>query len=129
MSASTSQRTTERAAAPADRQRAIDWRGIAETPEFQALHRSRRRFTLTGMAIETGALLVVMGLYGWAPDTMGEPAIGSVTWALLSGAALVVLTFIMAWVYAVKARTWEQMAARVLEHATPAPEPGRRFAR
>ena len=40
------------------------------------------------MAIQTGALILVMGLYGFAPDAMGEPAIGSITWALLSGTAL-----------------------------------------
>jgi len=52
-----------------------DWAHLAGTPEFRRLHSSRRRFTLTGMAIETGALILVMGLYGWAPDAMGEPAI------------------------------------------------------
>jgi uncharacterized membrane protein (DUF485 family) len=128
MSVPTGQRAaTQRA--PAPRAGAIDWRAIARTPEFEALHRSRRRFTLTGMAIETGALLVVMGLYGWAPDTMGKDAIGSVTWALLSGAGLIVLTFVMALVYERKARTWEEMSARAIEHAEPQAEPGRRFER
>lgn len=129
MSAPTGQPATERATAPPDAERQPDWRGLATTPEFQALHRDRRRFTLTGMAIETGALLVVMGLYGWAPETMGKDAFGSVTWALLSGAALVVLTFVMAIAYERKARTWEEMSARVIEHADTAAEPGRRFAR
>ena len=62
-----------------------DWARLAATPEFQRLHHSRRRFTLTGMAIQTSALILVMGLYGFAPDAMGEPAIGSITWALLLG--------------------------------------------
>ena len=106
-----------------------DWEHLAGTPEFHRLHSSRRRFTLTGMAIETGALILVMGLYGWAPDAMGKPAIGSVTWALLSGAALVLLTFVMAWAYARKARTWEDMAAAALEHSQRPAEPARRFAR
>jgi uncharacterized membrane protein (DUF485 family) len=132
MSAPTGHRATERAptapARPASDE-AIDWRRLANTPEFEALHSSRRRFTLAGMAIETSALLLVMGLYGFAPDAMGTPAIGSITWALLSGAALIVLTFVMALAYARKARGWEDMAARVLEHAGPAPEPTRRFAR
>jgi len=129
MSAPTGQRTTERAPAPAASERAIDWRGLASTPEFEALHRSRRRFTLAGMAIATGALLVVTGLYGWAPEAMGTNAIGSVTWALLSGVGLVVLTFAMAWAYDRKARRWEEMAARALEHTERTTEPGRRFAR
>jgi uncharacterized membrane protein (DUF485 family) len=115
--------------APAATETGHDWRHLAHTPEFQALHRSRRRFTLTGMAIETGALLVVMGLYGWAPDTMGKPAIGSITWALLSGAALIVLTFFMALAYERKARTWEEMSARALEHAERTVEPTGRFVR
>lgn len=107
----------------------FDWKHLAETPEFTKLHSSRRRFTLTGMAIQTTALVVVMGLYGFAPDTMGKPAIGSITWALLSGAGLVVLTFVLALAYARKARQWEDMAAAALEHAGAPAEPTGRFAR
>lgn len=102
---------------------------LAHTPEFVRLHSSRRRFTLTGMAIQTSALLVVMGLYGWAPDAMGKPAIGSITWALLSGAGLVVLTFVLAIAYSRKARQWEEMAAAALDHAGERIEPTGRFAR
>ena len=110
-------------------ERPHDWQQLAHTPEFQRLHRSRRRFTLTGMAIQTAALIVVMGLYGWAPDAMGEPAIGSITWALLSGAGLVILTFIMAIAYSRKATEWEKMAAAALEHAGERIEPTGRFER
>jgi uncharacterized membrane protein (DUF485 family) len=104
-----------------------DWKHLAETPEFRELHSSRRRFTLTGMAIQTGALIVVMGLYGFAPDAMGKPAIGSITWALLSGAGLVFLTFALAIAYSRKSRSWEGMAAAALEHAgdRPAERTGR----
>ena len=106
-----------------------DWKHLAETPEFRELHSSRQRFTLTGMAIQTGALLVAMGLYGWAPAAMGEKAIGSITWALLIGAGLVLLTFVMAWAYARRASRWEIMAAEALEHADRPAERTRRFAR
>ena len=75
------------------------------------------------MAIETGALLLVMGLLGFAPEAMGEPAIGSITWALLLGTGLIFLTFVMAWAYSRKAREWEEMAAAALEHAEPTVEP------
>ena len=106
-----------------------DWAHLAGTPEFKRLHSSRRRFTMIGMAIETGALIVVFGLYGLAADTMGEPAIGSITWALLSGAGLIFLTFIMAGAYARKSRQWEGMAAAALEHSERPAEPTGRFAR
>jgi uncharacterized membrane protein (DUF485 family) len=123
-SASTGEAARER---PAERPH--DWQRLARTPEFVRLHRSRRRFTLTGMAIQTGALIVVMGLYGWAPDAMGEPAFGSVSWALLSGAGLVILTFAMAIAYSRMARKWEEMAAAALEHAGERIEPSGRFSR
>ena len=106
-----------------------DWKRIAETPEFRALHSSRRRFTMIGMAIETSALIIGMGLFGFAPDAMGEPAIGSITWALLVGTVLVVLTFVMALAYSHKAKQWEGMAAAALEHAGDRIEPTGRFAR
>jgi uncharacterized membrane protein (DUF485 family) len=121
---------TQEAAAGRPAAREHDWAHLAATPEFVRLHHNRRRFTLTGMAIQTGALILVMGLYGWAPEAMGKPAIGSITWALLSGAGLVVLTFVMAIAYARKARSWEGMAAAALEHAGERPaEPTGRFAR
>jgi uncharacterized membrane protein (DUF485 family) len=60
---------------------------------------------------------------------MGEPAIGSITWALLSGAGLVILTFAMAIAYSRKARQWEEMAAAALEHAGERVEPAGRFQR
>ena len=106
-----------------------DWKRIAETPEFRALHSSRRRFTAVGMAIETTALIVGMALFGFAPDAMGEPAIGSITWALLVGTAMVLLTFVMAIAYSRKAGQWEDMAAAALEHAGDRIEPTGRFAR
>jgi uncharacterized membrane protein (DUF485 family) len=121
--------TTGEAVRERPAERPHDWQQLAHTPEFQRLHRSRRRFTLTGMAIQTGALIIVMGLYGWAPDAMGEPAIGSITWALLSGAGLVILTFIMAIAYSRKATEWEKMAAAALEHAGERIEPTGRFER
>ena len=110
-------------------ERGHDWARLAATPEFQALHSSRRRFTAVGMAIETSALIVAMALFGFAPDAMGEPAIGSITWALLVGTVLVLLTFVMALAYSHKAKQWEEMAAAALEHAGERVEPTRRFAR
>jgi uncharacterized membrane protein (DUF485 family) len=109
---------------------AIDVARLAATPEFKALHASRRRFTVTGTLIVTAALLIVFGLYGFAPDAMGEAAVGSLTWALLLGLALVALTFVMAYAYVRKSRQWESLAERVIAQAERAPaKTGGRFAR
>src|SRR4051794_25810581 len=116
----TVERTGARAPAADGTAPVHDWTRLAETPEFLELHASRRRYTLIGVTILTAALVGVCALYGWAPDTMGKAAIGSITWALLSGAALVILTFVMALLYAHKSRSWEAMAERVLAHADEA---------
>jgi uncharacterized membrane protein (DUF485 family) len=93
---------------------AFDYAQIAATPEFTRLHESRRRFVLAGTAVATAALLIVFGLYGLAPDAMGKPAIGSVTWALVLGFGLVVLSFAMAVVFARASRKWDAMVAEMM---------------
>jgi uncharacterized membrane protein (DUF485 family) len=108
---------------------AIDYAKIAETPEFKELHESRRRFTIGGTLVAAAALLLVFGLYGFAPDAMGKPAIGSITWALVLGFALVAFSFVMAIAFARASRKWDAMVARILEkHEQPAARTGR-FAR
>jgi uncharacterized membrane protein (DUF485 family) len=108
---------------------AIDYAQIAATPEFQELHKSRARFAIGGTMVATAAMLLVFGLYGFAPDAMGKPAIGSVTWALVLGFVLIALTWVMAFLFARKSREWDAMAARVLEHVDEAPASAGRFAR
>jgi uncharacterized membrane protein (DUF485 family) len=112
---------------------AVHWSRIAATPEFQELHASRRRYTLWGTAVATLVLLIGFGLYGFAPDALGEPAVGSLTWALVVGLALVAFTFVMAWTYTRKARHWDRMATRVLDSVERADDraaaPAERFAR
>ena len=108
----------------------IDFHRLAETPEFQALHQSRKRYIFGGTLLATVVLLFVFGLYGFAPDAMGEAAIGSLTWALVLGLLLVVVAFAMAYAYTRKSREWDKMAAGVMEqHADMQANPTGRFAR
>jgi uncharacterized membrane protein (DUF485 family) len=105
---------------------AVDHTGIAETPEFKALHESRRNFVIGGTLLATAVMLVAFGLIGFAPDAMGKTAIGSVTWALLLGFGLIAFTFAMAWVFARRSVQWDEMAARLVEtHDQPSARTGR----
>jgi uncharacterized membrane protein (DUF485 family) len=103
----------------------IDWAGLASLPEFQEVHESRRRYTLAGFAVQTGALLLLMALLGLAPDAMSKTPLGNLSWALIGGIAVVVLTFVMAIAYARKSREWEEMSARVVAHAQEPKRDGR----
>ncbi len=120
-------RTADPGAASADG--AIDYAQIVATPEFKELHESRRRFVRWGMVVATGAVLGVFGLYGFAPDAMGEPAIGSVTWALLLGFGLVLLSFAMAVAFARASRKWDGMVAEMMEKYDKSADRTGRFAR
>ncbi len=103
--------TAEAQAPPPD----FDYAAIAATPEFKALHESRRRFTVGGTLAATAAVLIVFGLYGFAPDAMGNSAIGSVTWALVLGFGLVLLSFFMALVFSRASRKWDAMAKDLMD--------------
>jgi uncharacterized membrane protein (DUF485 family) len=127
MSASTPEHVATAPAAQAGGD-GIDWARLASLPEFQELHESRRRYTLAGFALQTGALVVLMALLGLAPDAMAETPVGNLSWALIGGVAVVVLTFVMALAYARKSRQWEAMSERVVAHAREPKQDGR-FAR
>ena len=118
------QASTGRARASA----AHDWKHIAEPPSSSGSTPAAAA-SRVGMAIETGALILVMGLLGFAPDAMGEPAIGSVSWALVSGTGLVFLTFVMAWAYARRRTSGRCWPPRRSSSAGGRAEPTRRFAR
>jgi uncharacterized membrane protein (DUF485 family) len=124
----TEQRTGDTGGASADG--AIDYAQIVATPEFKRLHESRRRFVRGGTFVATAAILIVFGLYGFAPDAMGKPAIGSVTWALVLGFGLVLLSFVMAIAFARASRKWDGMVTEMMERydGQPATRTGR-FAR
>jgi uncharacterized membrane protein (DUF485 family) len=94
-----------------------DWTAIAASREFQELLRSRRRFLVPAVAFFCGYFLAFLSLLAWAPDSMAEHAVGSISWALVWGASLVFMAFVMAWLYSRKSAEWTRMAQRVREVA------------
>jgi uncharacterized membrane protein (DUF485 family) len=93
---------------------AVDWDAIAESPQFQELLRSRRRFLVPSVAFFCAYFLAFLSLLAWAPDTMAKQVIGSITLALVLGASVVVLTFVMAWLYTRKSAEWSELSRRVV---------------
>ncbi|MEA2442839.1 MAG: hypothetical protein QOJ12_131 [Thermoleophilales bacterium] len=106
-----------------------DWDGIAESPEFQALLASRRRFLVPSVAFFCAYFVAFLALLAWAPDAMAKHVLGSVSVALLLGASVVFLTFVMAWLYTRKSAQWSDLSRRVTAAATPPPAPVERSAR
>ena len=97
--------------------REYDWQAIEQSPSFRELRTSRRRFTVPAVAFFAGYFLAALLLIAYAGDTLSKPALGSVTWALLLGLSMVVVTFVMAALYARKSREWVTLADRVVAEA------------
>jgi uncharacterized membrane protein (DUF485 family) len=96
-----------------------DWGALARSPQFPELLASRRRFLVAGTAFYCGYFLAFLCLLGFAPETMSERVVGSVTLALVLGMSLIVLAFVMAYLHARKADKWDRMAQRVVAAAEP----------
>jgi uncharacterized membrane protein (DUF485 family) len=106
-----------------------DWGAIAASPEFQELLASRRRFLIPGVTFFCLYFLAFLSLLGWAPDTMAEHVLGTISLALVLGASVVFLTFVMAWLYTRKSAEWSELSRRVTAAARPPRSPAEGGAR
>jgi uncharacterized membrane protein (DUF485 family) len=96
-----------------------DWTALARSSAFRELMASRRRFLVSGTVFYCSYFVAFLCLLGFAPGTMSESVIGSVTLALVLGMSLIVLAFVMAFLHARKGEEWDRLAQRVLAEAEP----------
>ena len=107
-----------------------DWAAIARTPEFQRLIASRRRVVIGGTAFYTAYFVGFLLLLAFAKSALDDTVVGSISVAMLLAASLVLMSFVMAYVYAVRAnREWNALAEEARRAASrvgsgaPAPAP------
>jgi uncharacterized membrane protein (DUF485 family) len=96
-----------------------DWSALARSPQFRELMASRRRFLVAGTTFYCAYFLAFLCLLGFAPDTMSDRVVGSVTLALVLGMSLILLAFVMAFLHARKADEWDRMAQGVVATLDP----------
>jgi uncharacterized membrane protein (DUF485 family) len=96
-----------------------DWDGIAESRDFQDLLESRKRFLIPSVTFFCLYFIAFLCLLGWAPDAMAEQVIGNVSVALILGASIVFLTFLMAWLYVRKSAEWGETSKRIVAANSP----------
>jgi uncharacterized membrane protein (DUF485 family) len=96
-----------------------DWTALARSREFRELMARRRRFLVAGTVFYCAYFVAFLCLLGFAPDTMSESVLGSVSLALVLGMSLIVLAFVMAYLHARKGDEWDRMARRVVAAAEP----------
>ncbi|MEN3281675.1 MAG: hypothetical protein V7607_2815 [Solirubrobacteraceae bacterium] len=96
-----------------------DWTALAHTREFRELMASRRRFLVSGTVFYCSYFVAFLCLLGFAPGTMSESVVGSVSLALVLGMSLILLAFVMAYLHARKGDEWDRLAQGVLAAAAP----------
>jgi uncharacterized membrane protein (DUF485 family) len=62
-----------------------DWTALAHSREFRELMASRRRFLVAGTVFYCAYFVAFLCLLGFAPDTMSDSVLGSVSLALVLG--------------------------------------------
>jgi uncharacterized membrane protein (DUF485 family) len=101
-----------------------DWTTIARSPEFQRLLASRRRVVIGGTAFYTAYFVGFLLLLAFAKSALDDTVVGSISIAMLLAASLVLMTFVMAYVYAAKANSeWNALVEEAARAASPVGEP------
>ena len=96
----------------------VDWKAVAQSPEFRELVASRRRFVVPATIFFLAWYFGFILLAGYAPDFMGE----SVYEGLTVGYCLAFTQFLMTWglaaMYLRRAdRTFDPLAKKAAERA------------
>jgi uncharacterized membrane protein (DUF485 family) len=94
----------------------VDYVAIENTPQFQHLRSSQRRFVFPLLAACVVWYLVYVLLAGWATDFMSTRVFGYVNWGMILGLAQIVTTFIATTWYVVHAnRKLDPLATELRE--------------
>jgi uncharacterized membrane protein (DUF485 family) len=97
---------------------ASEWDALAKDPEFVALLRARRRFTVPSTIFFLVFYLALPVGVAVAPEFMNRPVLESLTVANLYGFAQFVVALILLAVYMRKARAFDSRAQALVDRLT-----------
>jgi uncharacterized membrane protein (DUF485 family) len=96
--------------------RSSRWRALAQTAEFQALLRSRRRFVVPATLFFIAYYLALPISVGFWPAAMSRPVAGPLTIAYCFALSQFVMAWILLAIYVGRARKFDLRAARIRKH-------------
>lgn len=94
-----------------------DWDALADDPEFRSLLLARRRFTIPATLFFVAYYLALPVGVGFAPELMNRPAWGVLTVAYVFAISQFLMAWILLAIYMRRARSFDAMAARIVERA------------
>jgi uncharacterized membrane protein (DUF485 family) len=92
------------------------WDHAAAHPEFQALMRAKRRFTIPAVCFFVIYYFALPISVGYAPAFMATPVIGPINLAYLFALSQFFVAWFIAFLYVRKAEKFDAMARTVLAH-------------
>ena len=92
------------------------WRALAESPEFQALVRTRRRFVIPATLFFVAYYLALPISVGVWPATMSRPVVGPLTVAYCFALSQFAMAWILLALYLGRSRKLDLQAARIRKH-------------
>ena len=94
-----------------------DWERLAENPDFAALLRARRRFTVPATIFFIVYYLALPIGVAFAPALMRRPVWGPLTLAYTFAISQFVMAWILLAIYMRRAKAFDEMARRIVERA------------
>lgn len=92
-----------------------DWTKVANEPEFKALIDSKRRFIVPATVFFLAYYLALPVLVGFAPAAMARPVWGPVTVANFFALSQFATTFVLLFLYILRARRFDALEATVVD--------------
>ena len=93
----------------------VRWKSLYESPSFQALIRSKRRFIAPATAFFIAYYFALPVLVGYFPELMKTRVWGPVNVAYVFALSQFVMAWLLAWVYLSVAAKFDASAKDVLE--------------
>jgi uncharacterized membrane protein (DUF485 family) len=96
-----------------------DWHALEDDPEFQALLRARRRFTVPATIFFIVFYFALPILVGYLPDVMSTKVIGNFNLAYLFALSQFFMAWILMALYVRRARAFDRMAEDLRKRIGP----------
>jgi uncharacterized membrane protein (DUF485 family) len=93
------------------------WRDLEQDPDFRKLVAARRRFTVPATLFFVVYYFALPVLVGYFPDLMEHKIAGSVNLAYAFALSQFFMAWALMWLYARRARAFDELARKIRERA------------
>ena len=94
------------------------WTVLERDPDFQELLAKKLRFIIPATVFFIVYYFSLPVLVGYFPEFMSQKVIGNINLAYLFALSQFIMTWVLTYVYAQQAKTWDEQARRITDKVT-----------